>query len=127
MKHYPETPHGVFGDLDPKIVAVLTYIFPPFSGMFFLLVEIDDKRIKLHAWNSIVFGYPIFILWLIERILTVVLVNYDLLLSYIFLRINFIVALECVVLWILMMYRARRGAILDIPLLTKFARTQVDK
>lgn len=40
-------------ELDPKIVAVIAYLFGAFSGFFVLLTGNKNSDVRFHAWNSI--------------------------------------------------------------------------
>ncbi|KAJ1728739.1 hypothetical protein LPJ61_003876 [Coemansia biformis] len=40
--------------IHPKILAPLSYILPPVSGLFVVILERRNTYVRLHAWQSIV-------------------------------------------------------------------------
>lgn len=59
-----------------KMIAALAYIFCPIVGIIILLTEMKNKPfMKFHAYQSIVFGIALVVLWTVASFLAVVLVG----------------------------------------------------
>lgn len=41
--------------MDPKLAILLCWLFSPLAGIIFALTEKENYRIKLHAWQSILY------------------------------------------------------------------------
>ncbi|KKL21420.1 hypothetical protein LCGC14_2445630 [marine sediment metagenome] len=48
--------------MDPKLGALLSYLLGIIGGVIFLLIEKDNKYVRFHAAQSIVFGATVFII-----------------------------------------------------------------
>lgn len=127
MAQNSSSPSGASCGLNPKLAATLAYVCAPFGGILFLLIEKNDKTVKLHAWHSIVFGCAAIGLSVVERLITSILMKVSLAMVAVFGLINLVIGLGLFVLWILLMVKAYQGSIFEIPYLTKIAREQADK
>lgn len=46
-----QAPNGSTG-LASNVAALLCYIFPPITGIIFILIEKEDTDVKFHAWQA---------------------------------------------------------------------------
>lgn len=101
-----------------NITAALTYLIGPLTGIFFFLVEKDDKFVRFHAFQSILFG------------IAMVGVNIVLTMFYIPLitnLLNGLVSLGSFILWVLLMWKAYNKEAYELPYLGKIAKEQIYK
>lgn len=64
-------PASSLGGLDPKIAAALSYIW--IVGLIFFLMEKENRFIRFHAMQSILFGIANFIIMVVLGILATIL------------------------------------------------------
>lgn len=62
-------------DLEPNVEAVVSYLIPPFSGIAIYVMEKENKFVRFHAMQSILFGIASFVLMAIANALIVVLIG----------------------------------------------------
>lgn len=110
----PQKPY----DLEPNVEAVLSYLIPPFTGIAIYMMEKDNKFVRFHAMQSIVFGIASFILMTIANILIVVLIG-------IFLVP--LLSLTLFLAWLFVMWKAYENEEYMLPIIGKVARNQLEK
>jgi uncharacterized membrane protein len=115
------------GGLDPKLASLLAYLCSPFTGLLFILLEKNDKTVRLHAWHSLVFGGACIVLSIVMSVISSIMLNISLMLYGAFNIVNLVISLGEFVLWIMLMVRAYQGSILNIPVITDLARKQAEK
>lgn len=107
-----------YTNLEPNIAAALSYLISPFSGIAFLVLEKDDKFVRFHAMQSIIFGIAAYAAWAIATALVVVIVGIILVP---------IVSITSFTLYLYLMWKAYNGEEYEIPVLGKFAKEQINK
>ncbi len=104
--------------LEPNVAAALSYLIPPITGIIFYLIEKEDKFVRFHAFQSILFGIATFIATSIANMLFVVLIGFVL---------APLVYVASIVLWFLLMWKAYNKEEYMLPYLGKMAKDQVAK
>lgn len=59
-------------NLDPNLAGALCYAFGCISGIIFIILETDNKKVRFHALQSILLFAGLSILCMISIILTIV-------------------------------------------------------
>lgn len=100
--------------VDPKLAALLSYLFLLIGGIIFLLIEKDNKYVRFHAAQSIVAGIASIVLsagvGIVMAILGTVFAATGLFFLFsIFSLIQLVVSLGIFVLWIVLMINAYNG------------------
>ena len=107
-----------YTNLEPNVAGVLAYLITPFSGIALFLIEKEDKFVRFHAFQSILFGLASYIAWVIAS-------------STIFIAIGFllvpVVTVAFFILFALLMWKAYNHEMYELPLLGKIAREQTNK
>lgn len=67
------TPTQQSSGLDPKLAAVLAYLFSWLGGLIIFLIEKDNKEVRFHALQSIGFAIGIFVVYVALGIVTTLL------------------------------------------------------
>lgn len=106
-----EAKKATFG-LDKNIASALTYLLGWLTGLVFLLVEKNDKEIRFHAFQSIIFFGLLTVLMLIPV--------FGLVLSP-------ILAIVGLVGWIVLLVKAYQGETFKLPVIGEFAEKQAKK
>jgi len=107
-----------YTNLEPNIAAALAYIIAPFTGVVLFILEKDDKFVRFHAFQSILFGIASYVAWVIASSLLAILVEFVLLP---------IVSIAVFVYYALLMWKAYNHEMYEIPVLGKIAKEQAYK
>ena len=100
--------------LNANIAGLLAYTLGVISGVIFLLIEKDNKFVKFHAMQTIVFSITMFIL---NTVLLFIPVIGGALIP--------LVQIGGLVLWIVLMVKAYKGEWFQLPVIGGFAAKQV--
>jgi uncharacterized membrane protein len=112
-----QTPHQQPFKFEPNIAAVISYI--PFIGsIYFLMSEKENKFIRFHAMQSLIF-------WLVFLGVSGIMSTLKLL--YIGVLLEPIFQVGTIALWFFLMYQAYMNVEYELPILGKIAKDQVQK
>lgn len=104
--------------MEPNIEAALSYLLTPFTGIFVFVMEKENKFVRFHAFQSILFGIVSIGALSISDSLRLFLIG-DVLKQ----AISVVIA----VLWFYMMWQAYNKIEWELPFLGKVAKDQVYK
>ena len=107
-----------YTNLEPNVAGALAYIIAPFTGIVFFLIEKDDKFVRFHAFQSILFGIASYATWIIASSMLAVLIGFLLLP---------IVSISVFVYYALLMWKAYNNEMYEMPVLGKIAKEQAYK
>jgi uncharacterized membrane protein len=107
-----------YTSLEPNIAAALAYLITPLTGILFFILEKDDKYVRFHAFQSILFGVVSYAAWVIATSLVVLVIGVVLVP---------IVSVVVFVFYALLMWKAYNGESYELPVLGKIAKEQVYK
>ena len=105
-------------NFDPNISAALSYLLTPFTGILFFAIEKEDKFVRYHAFQSILFGIVVIGAMSLAHNLRFILVGFFL--QPLFSLITF-------VYWITLMWKAYNNEKYELPYLGKIAKEQIYK
>ena len=105
-------------NFEPNVLAAFSYIFPPFTGIVFFLMEKQSKFVKFHAFQSILFGIASYAIMTLANALTVIYIGYF---------IRPLVEFATFALWLYLMWQAYQKVEYQLPYLGKIAKDQVNK
>jgi uncharacterized membrane protein len=114
-----QTPQGT--GLAPNIASLLCYICAPITGIIFLLIEKENKDVKFHAWQSLVFGVAYVVVISLLEILAFIL---GMIASVLGIIVGFfipIIMLAAFIVWIVCLVKAYQGERWKIPVIGDFA------
>ena len=94
--------------LEPRLAAVLSYMFGPVTGILLLKIEREDRFVRFHALQSILYSS-------IAIVAFMVLIMSGLELSALLL------AIAAWAVWAILMLRAARGDFYQLPLIGRWA------
>ena len=107
--------------MDPKVASLLCYLLTWVSGLIFYLIEKENKDVRFHALQSILFGAAWAVIWIAISILTPVL-------SLIFSGLGILMGLlwfaswvVFLIMWIMLMVRAYQGERWKLPVIGDIA------
>ena len=102
--------------LTPNVAGALCYLVGFITGIVFLMIERENKFVRFHAMQSIVFSVALVVVGVVLGFIPI--------LGW---ALGLLVNLAAVVLWIVLMIKAYQGEEWEIPVLGKIAREQVAK
>ena len=102
--------------LDANVAAALTYLVGFVTGIFFLLVEKENKFVRFHAMQSTLVFAGIVALDILLQIIPILGA----------LVVIFIVIPASAVLWLLLMFKAYQGEEFKLPLVGQMAADRTD-
>lgn len=111
--------------LQPNLAAALSYLLGVITGIIFFVIEKENKYVRFHAMQSILFGAAWIILVIVLQVLSIALafVPY---VGWIFsLLIWVVVGLGGFILWLLLMYKAYQGEKFKLPVLGDIAEKNI--
>ena len=104
--------------LEPNAEAALSYLIPPITGIAFYIIEKENKFVRFHAFQSILFGVVLYGAWTIAGSLRPFVIGYI---------IAPIVSLGGFGLWLYLIWEAYNNREYEIPYLGKIAKDQINK
>jgi len=104
--------------LEPNIAAALSYLIPPFTGILFWVVEKEDKFVRFHAFQSILFGVASYLLWFISASLMALLVGFVL---------APLISVVLFIFYAILMWKAYNNEMYELPVLGSIAKEQTNK
>jgi uncharacterized membrane protein len=105
-------------DLEPNVEAALSYMLFIFSGLAVYMVEKDDKFVRFHATQSILFSIASFALWSMANALVII---------YVGVFLAPLVSFGVFAVWLYLMWNAYNGKEYKLPYIGKIAKDHIYK
>lgn len=105
----------------PNIAAALSYALTVATGTFIFVVEKDNKYVRFHALQAILFGAAWIMLWVLASIGTTMLWPVTVVGLIMTDVILFGVVVGGFVVWLFLLYKAYTGARFKLPVLGNIA------
>ena len=118
MTENKENKSSKYTNLEPNIAAGLSYVISPITGIIFLVLEKEDKFVRFHAFQSILFGIAFSVAWFIASALAVLLIGFILMP---------LLSIGGLVLYLMLIWKAYNGEMYELPYLGKIAKEQINK
>ncbi|MCL2285921.1 MAG: DUF4870 domain-containing protein [Firmicutes bacterium] len=116
---------SIFG-LDQNLVAALSYIFGPFSGIAVLIMERGNKFVRFHAMQSTLwFTLIMIVTWVLRLIRSLPLIGW--ILGLLVSPAIAIISLLSFVSLVFLVYKAYQGEDFKLPIIGDVVWTQVNK
>jgi len=100
--------------IDENVEAVLCYILTWVTGIIFLVLEKENKFVRFHAMQSLVFFVALFIFGIVVQVIPIL----GAILSFLITPIG-------IIMWLFLMYKAYQGERYKLPYAGKFAEEQI--
>jgi uncharacterized membrane protein len=104
--------------LEPNVMAALSYAIPLIMGIVVILTEKENRFVRFHAFQSIIFG----IVWYGASAIAA-----SLYVIFIGLILSPIVTVAGVVVWFFLMWKAYSNIEYQLPFVGKIAHDQANK
>lgn len=105
--------------LPQNVAGALTYLLGFVTGIFFLLVEKENRFVRFHAMQSTILSGGIFVLsWVLSFIPVI---------NVLWFAVSVPLWIALLILWLYLMYQAYQGVEYKLPVVGEFAAKQLDK
>lgn len=102
----------------PNVAAALSYLLWIVTGVVFFVLEKENSFVRFHAMQSILVSAALIVLGVVLSVIAMIPV-----LGWIIALIVYpIVGLLCLILWLMLMFRAFSGHEWELPIIGKYAR-----
>jgi len=95
-------------NLSKETAAAISYVLGPITGVLFLIID-EDKFVRFHAMQSIVFSF------------TVMIINTILTFTVILGPLVPLMSIVEFILWLMLIYTASQGKKIELPVISKFS------
>lgn len=108
---------------EDNLMAALSYLIMPLTGLLIYLGEREDKYVRFHAKQATIVGAILLILWVSLAVVDAVII---VMFGWLIIPIIVVAVLDLIplvitfILWILLMYKAYSGARFKVPLIGEF-------
>jgi uncharacterized membrane protein len=120
MSEIQQTPAST--GLAPNLAGALAYLFAPLTGILFMVIEKENRFVRFHAAQSIVFGIACIVAWVALTILGMILGVIPVIGWILSILLSFGFGLGCFALWLYLMFQAFQGREWEVPVLGVQAR-----
>ena len=113
--------------LAPNVASLLCYVCTFITGIVFLIIEKDNKDVRFHAWQAIIFGIDALVVQIGLSILGAILGAIASVMGLIIGILAPVVWLVFFIFWIICMIKAYQGERYKLPILGDMAEKQAAK
>lgn len=113
--------------LEPNVAALLAYVLTWVTGLIFFLIEKEDRFVRFHAMQAILFGVSTATISILVGIAIGVMTYLSAILGLLCLLAWLVCMLPFLAGWIICMIKAYQGQMLKLPLIGKMAEAIVNK
>ncbi|HYD51150.1 MAG TPA: DUF4870 domain-containing protein [Gemmatimonadaceae bacterium] len=108
--------------LDQNLAGLLSYLLGIITGIIFFAIEKENRFVRFHAMQSIIFGAAMFVFWIAFTVLGGILAVIPLIGWLISALLGLVFGVGFFVLWIVLMVKAFQGEEWELPVIGKYAR-----
>jgi uncharacterized membrane protein len=113
--------------LQPNIASVLAYFFGGLGGLIFFLIEKENKLVRFHAMQSIIFNVAIVAIVIVYIVFSVILSQISFALVTLFGLFIFILWIAIFAGWVFLMVKAYQNQMFKLPILGNIAESITSK
>lgn len=107
--------------IEPNLAAALSYVLSIITGVIFFVIEKENKYVRFHAMQAILFGAAWIVLWIVLGIVSLGLIFVPVIGWIINAVIYLGLGLGGFILWLLLMYKAYQGERFKLPIIGDIA------
>lgn len=113
--------------LDANIAALLSYVLTWLTGLIFFLVEKENRFVRFHAMQAILFGAGITVISIVLSIALGILGIISHILGLVGLLVWPVYGIAILIGWIICMVKAYQGQMFKLPIIGDMAENIVNK
>lgn len=103
---------------EPKVKAAFTYIIPPLIGLYILITEKENKFVRFHGYQSIIFSVVAYGVYLFSKISFPTLLGFP---------TDILVSRSAIFMSIILVLKAYAEDEFELPVIGKIAKDQSRK
>ncbi len=107
--------------IEPNLAAALSYVLSIITGIIFFVIEKENKYVRFHAMQAILFGAAWIVLWIVLGIVSLGLIFVPVIGWIINAVIYLGLGLGGFILWLFLMYKAYQGERFKLPIIGDIA------
>ncbi|MBI5026698.1 MAG: DUF4870 domain-containing protein [Nitrospirae bacterium] len=107
--------------LQPNLAAALAYVLTVITGIIIFVIEKENKYVRFHAMQAILFGAAWIILWIVLGIVSIALAFVPVVGWIISAVIYLGLGLGGFILWLFVIYKAYQGERFKLPIVGDIA------
>lgn len=107
--------------IEPNLAAALSYVLSIITGIIFFVIEKENKYVRFHAMQAILFGAAWIILWIVLGVVSLGLIFVPVIGWIINAVIYLGLGLGGFILWLILMYKAYQGERFKLPVIGDIA------
>ncbi|MBI5199585.1 MAG: DUF4870 domain-containing protein [Nitrospirae bacterium] len=107
--------------MEPNLAAALSYVLSIITGVIFFVIEKENKYVRFHAMQAILFGAAWIVLWIVLGIVSLGLIFVPIIGWIINAVIYLGLGLGGFILWLLLIYKAYQGERFKLPIIGDIA------
>jgi uncharacterized membrane protein len=112
------TPVNPLANFEPNVIAAFAYLFPFVTGIVFFVIEKNNKFIRFHAVQAILFWLAVVVAGSLAEAFRIIYIGYIL---------ESVVRIGGIVIWLFLMWKAYNNQEYHLPYIGKIAKEQADK
>jgi uncharacterized membrane protein len=113
--------------LQPNIAALLAYVLTWLTGLVFFVIEKQNRFVRFHAMQSILFGVGIIVVQIVLSIVGAILSQILGLFGVLTGLVSLVLLLAFLAGWIFCMVKAYQGQMFKLPIIGDMAEKIVNK
>ena len=103
-------------NLEPNVEAAMSYLLGPITGVMVYLLEKENKFVRFHAMQSIIFSVVVFIAMQLATFSIALLIG---------ILLVPVVSVGSFIVWLMLMYKAYNNEEWELPYIGKIAKDQI--
>lgn len=107
--------------IQPNLAAALAYLLTVITGIIFFVIEKENKYVRFHAMQAILFGAAWIVLWIVLGIISTALWFVPVIGWIINALVYLALGLGGFILWLFLMYKAYQGERFKLPIVGDIA------
>lgn len=111
--------------LAPNLAGALAYVLGFITGIIFLVLEKNDRFVRFHAMQSVLFSVATLVFWIAWDIVWRILFSISGFFAFVDLPLSLVISLGIFLLWLFVMYQAYSQREFHIPIIGAIAAKQV--
>lgn len=111
--------------MQPNVAAALAYIFTVLTGPIILMIERDNKYVRFHAVQAILYGAVWVSLWIIFGIAVNKIQSVPTVMWIIDTLLHFVIMLGGLVILLFLIYKTYKGERIKLPILGNIAEKMI--
>jgi uncharacterized membrane protein len=113
--------------LDANLASLIAYFFWFLGGLIFFLIEKENRFVRFHAMQSILYNAAVVAIFIVITIISIILSQISWILASMIGLLTFVLWIGSIIGWILLMVKAYQNKMFKLPVIGNMAESIVSK